>query len=129
VTGPISAHRRLRDLVNVGVLEDWAAASSQPEPLMSINALEMVFTVKFSRSRNERMRLKIWGDERVERVRERDLIRGENLWNGTKETGLTNELSARTSKHATRENPVTQPPTSESAVVTSWGQLMSRVLA
>ena len=119
----------LSDPVNMGKLEGRGVVDS-PSELFPANTSDSAITDRSSSSGNETARSKICGDKRNMKFAQRDLIRGENPWNGAKVTANPQESRSMLpiSKCTTLENPVIQPPASASAVVTTWAQLTVRDL-
>ena len=71
------------------------------------------------------------GTTRTASIRWRDLMVGENPWNGTKKLGDQSELSVlrvSTLKCSTRVKVEIQPSSSASADTTTGGHLISRIL-
>jgi hypothetical protein len=111
--------RNSRVTVNVGGFKGRAVVNSRSESSpSSIGASPDLITDKSSRSGNERIKLRIGEGRRVGVNTLRDLMTGENPWNGIKGV-FDSSCTELTTKRTTREGPVIQPPASASATVTT----------
>ena len=123
--------KRSRDPVKAGGFEGWTMADSSSEPSPSqTDDPRWATTAKSSRRGNERMRPKTREDGMMKNPTRRDLITGENPWNGAREAVGSAMVDSRSaiSKCTTPEKPVIQPPGSACSGVTRWGQPTYRVL-
>ena len=112
----------------MGGLESWVTVDGQSGPsLWSVDILWSISRVRSSRRGNEMVRLRTCEGGRVIKYRWRDLMKGENSWNGTREVE-SGPPAPYTARCATREKPLIQPPASASAAVTTWRQPMNRIL-
>ena len=74
-----------RDPVNTGGLEDWISAGCGLELMPSVvEKWSQVVTERSSRRGNERTRLKMGEGGKSKKSTRRDLVAGENPWNGTR---------------------------------------------